>query len=453
MSPLLLVAGLAAVTLLGGTSCGQESRQLRVRGVTYSVENGELHELRPGARYHRSVSAVMPDGTGQVHDICKGPAGIVFVAADRGLFTISPEVEHLDRIHLQDGAPEPPFLGLEYVRGYRLYVVTADVLSCLDTRQFFGRQAAEDRARPGPFLGLSKAVNGALKIETSRGERTYLPDAAPPPKLELLTVDGRAFLDGHRLEVEHGRRVMVRWRTGPGARVRYRLFRHHLWRSLDQEEATLPVLEPGDHTVLLAAFDRDLQRSDDVALQLRVRYPPRFDKRLLVPAAALGALAVLLLLLFRARRGGSRSGAYRRATVSAGLIVVLTLQLLVAMIPHGRSWPFVGFSMYTEVYRPGGHTFHTRAFAVRRDGSLRELGSYSAAFSLFEWKRALVPLMFGPDPVREEFLAGLQQKHPDQGFVGFVVRTDKQCLTARGPVPVAPLIMMVHPEGVLGDDR
>jgi hypothetical protein len=267
----------------------------------------------------------------------------------------------------------------------------------------------------------------------------------------LQVVGGQPFQPQRRFEVEHGMPVVFGWSTQPGARVRYRLSQHHIWRPLDR--GSLPALEPGNHTVLLAAFDQDLQRSEPVPLQLRVLYPPQFDKRFLVPAAALGSLAILLLLLARARRGGAKPGAYRRAAISAVLIVVLFLQLLVALFPHGRSWPFVGFSMYTEVYQPGGHTFHTRAFAVRKDGSQVELGSFSAGFSLFEWKRALVPLVFGPDHGRQQFLTRLQQSNPGQQFVGFVIRTDKRCLTSRGPVAVAPLVMRVHPEHLLDDDR
>ena len=69
----LLAMGLIAGLLLGGNSHGQDSQQLKVRGVTYSVVDGELRQLRSGGTSHLPVPTAMPEGTGRVHGISSGP--------------------------------------------------------------------------------------------------------------------------------------------------------------------------------------------------------------------------------------------------------------------------------------------------------------------------------------------------------------------------------------------
>lgn len=423
--------------------------------VRYAVEGGRLVRLRGGVR--ETLGCTLEGGPGAVRALAHHPAGTTFVAAERGLFRVSPEVDHLDPVEFAGGEPPGAPVGLHYDGDGRLWMATEQGFGCLDTLQFFGRSIGPgDGLPPGPFLDLAAEPDGALLLRAAGGVYRYRPGRGPPPAARVPAVDGRPRGDsGEAVEVapDGAFELALEGEALGGASFRYRLRRHHLWRPLDAPLGRVAHLEPGRHEVLVAAYDRDLVRSEPVSLAVRVPYPRQFDERLLVPAAAGAALGVLVLFVLRARRrvraGAPARAEYARGVVGAGLFTVLGLQLLTALVPHARSWPFVGFAMYTEKYRAGDCTYKQTLYAIRRDGTRYEFRPHDAGYGQYVFKRALAPLVHGDDAARQAFLDEFNTRNVP--VRGFLIQDERHRLTPGGPVPVAATVMCLYPEGALDD--
>ena len=61
------------------------------------------------------------------------------------------------------------------------------------------------------------------------------------------------------------------------------------------------------------------------------------------------------------RRPGPRLRAVAKGLMGAFLVAAVGLQILAGILEHGRSYPFIGFSMYSEVYRKD-HLIYTPEF-------------------------------------------------------------------------------------------
>ena len=416
------------------------------KGVEYSIREGRL--FRDGT----PLGSASEEGTGAVHSLGVHLGGTVFVAAEHGLFRVSDEVAHTDLVKLHDGGPTGVPIGA-LPRGLnRVWFATLDSFGCLDSRQFFGRTFREsDGLPPGPYLGLAEDETGALLLETTSGVHRYQPALGDRPVARVVSVQGNPHAPGRVYSVDASGDVELGLEGDAvgGATFRYRGLHHHLWYPLDKEAPRITALEPGRHTLLIAAYDRNLRRSDAVRVDVEVAYPEVFDKRVLIPIALLGCLLVLVGWVFAARRSGGGAVRYGKAFISSFLSVAIGLQLIVGVIPHARSWPFIGYTMFTERYAKNGVTFKQTLYGIDRNRERIKIQRFDAAYGLGEFRRDLAPVIHGNAEKRSRFLAKLNEPFKGDRFKGFLILDERNRLTENGPIEVAPTVLCVHPRKAL----
>lgn len=447
---MLLPLALASCAAVGATpqrAFRQVAREVApvVRVDAYAVVAGELR-----LEGRRIPPTVVDPGT--VRALARHPAGPLLVAAERGLFTTAPGFDALDPLELP--APlEGALVGVVADEPERLWVATERVFACVEGRQRFARCfGPDDGAPPGPYRALARDRSGALLLATDDGVWAYLPDRGPPPDLRVRAAGGVSPDAQVVVPAAAGAAVPleVEARARGGATLRWRPRYHHLWRELDPDAPAIEGLEPGAHELVVTAWDRDLRRSPDVPLRVDVAYPPALRTRRLVPLALAGAAAVLAGFLLRARRHGGGREALARALVSAVVAVALGLQLLVALVPHARSWPFVGFTMYTERYDEHDVTYKQELYVLAPDGARFQLEPFDSGFGLYEFRRFLAPAIQGDAATREELLRAFEERHGLPGLLGFDVLDERYRLTRDGPVRVAPIPLASYRRGAPG---
>lgn len=204
-------------------------------------------------------------------------------------------------------------------------------------------------------------------------------------------------------------------------------------------------MEPGTHLVELYAMDRDLNLSAPREVELQVPYPRAYSKSVLLSTIG-GGLALLFagLLLLARRQAMPFSQALRMAIGNGLILSLLGLQFLGAYLAHGRSYPFIGFTMYTEVAAEGALSFTPVFHGIYADGRQEQMfASYRSYTTLGTWD-AVSHLLYGSEADRRAFVADYRN-HDRWGrepIVGFELRTERHRLTANGPRSVAPLIML-----------
>lgn len=422
-------------------------------GFRYAIRDGALCRAREGEP--QPMPCVQPEGTGGARAFVHHPAGTTWLAAERGLFCTSPEVDVLDRLELADGAPEGALVGIARTSGARFWLATSDAFGCVEARQYFGRRfGPQDGLPPGPYTALAAAADGTLLLATDDGIFRYAPDRGEAPRVAIRSVQGRAFRPGERIELapDGALELELEGSALGGPTFRWRASQHHQWRAIEGTRARIDGLEPGDHELLFAAYDRDLRRSEPVALTLRVPYPPQFSKRLLAPLAAGFAALFFGVAWVRARR--REPVGRRKAMLSALLLFVFGLQLLAGAVPHGRSWPIVGYAMYTDVYREGDLTYGMSLLGVTPARERFPVRLYGAGEAQFDLQRDLAPLIHGNAAEREAVLARYRARLGGaQRLAGLVVQDERQRLTPHGPVRVAPVILAVEPADLFDAPR
>lgn len=366
-----------------------------------------------------------------LHD---GAAGqdTLWIPAEDGLWMTDAEAEARDRVRLEDDVLAGRPLGVVVDRGgQRVWVATEQEFGCFDSRFFFGRVLRPaDGIPPPPYTGLTR-VEGGLRIRNRAGTTVvYRPDRGAPPEVTRV----QARLVGGRTV-----RIRVEGRATGGPTFRYRAAHRHAWLPIRGREVEIAGVDPGRAVFEVVAVDRDLRYSAPRRVAVDVPYPEAFDKRLLVPAVGGASLGLLALLVWRSRRGGAR--ALWRAAISAGLIVVLALQVAAGLLGYGRSWPFVGFSMYTERYHEGSVLYKPVIEGRFADGVWREL--HPSAFGLPSdgpWQ-AVVRLLHGGDSERRRCVEAYERAH---GVVlqALRVRTRRIRLTRDGPVRIAAVVLL-----------
>src|SRR5262249_2437969 len=157
--------------------------------------------------------------------------------------------------------------------------------------------------------------------------------------------------------------------------------------------------------------------------------------------------AVLLLLLFLVPARGKGRAALLQGALSATAALVVGLQVLAGVVGHGRSWPFVGFSMYTERYREGSVLYQPELVGTRSAGSRQQLDPSSAGTAKDGLWQLLVPLVHDGAPARERWLQAYNAGHPDAPLRGLCVQERRWRLTADGPVRVAPIVLATSADG------
>ncbi|MFQ5505100.1 MAG: hypothetical protein ACE5F1_09930, partial [Planctomycetota bacterium] len=399
--------------------------------------------------------------TGRILALAEHPDGTTFVAAEGGLFSVSPEVEDLDPVELSGEAPAGKPVGIRAGRNKRLWVATDEAFGCVDTTQFFGRSfAASDGLPEGPYLGLGSDESGALLLGTSRGVYRYLPDQGPPPEFEILEVSelpggDEEYLPDMVYDLYSTGRVRLRLQgiAEGGARYLYRHRERPHWHRLDARSPVISCLGPGRHTLEIVALDRDLRRSPPRSIRVRVPYPFVLSKAFLFPTALGLALAIFFGFVWMAHhsRGGVRT--YARAGLSAFLMLVLVLQVLAGLFAGGRAWPFVGFPMHSEKYGEGSQIEEPLLVGVLADGSRIPVEPRDGGLGSRGTWQALVPLLYDGAGLRRQFLDAYNARHPERPLAGFIVQVRRHRLTKRGPVAVAPIVYRVHPEELSGDGR
>jgi len=137
-------------------------------------------------------------------------------------------------------------------------------------------------------------------------------------------------------------------------------------------------------------------------------------------------------LVVRARRRGRPLW---RGLLDASLAAVVVLQLAMAMTSIGRTYPFIGFTMYGEVYRDADVLF-TPSIVGRGTTGHRELHGGLLAFATDGVWRHLTTLLHADRALRNAFLARL-----DGSAADVELRIRRCRLTANGPREVAPWVL------------
>jgi hypothetical protein len=409
----------------------------------------DLHLQREGFELfavHRGERFVVPRTapTGRVHAFTRDAGGTVFVGTDAGLFVLDAQHVVLDPADVRDGVPSGAVRGVYADGSGRLWLCTETAFGVVDPRFGHGRTfGAADGLPAGPFHGVSGGFTGTREgVVLWTGDRpfAYTPDRGDGPRARggVVRAELTASADGiapFTLDVEA--------LGGPTLRQRRR--HHHLLQPVDG--GALRGLGPGKHVVEVHAIDRDLRRALVAEYTVTVPLPKALDPRVL-PVAA-GAVALLLLAI--AFRSGPRdAGIARRLVLAAArtaLLLVVGLQLLAACLGYGRSWPFVGFSMYTETYRESSVLHRPRIVATCADGSPRPLHEHEAGVVQDGYWQMLAEVVHGGGAAADAFLAQLRRRQPygEQPYAGFVLGDGRIRLTADGPVDVAPTIFVRWP--------
>lgn len=406
------------------------------------LRNSLLIELRDGAlRASRAPQApqrvASTSDPGRVHSIVQHPDGQLFAACEHGLYVCDAEHLVLDRVDLRDGAPSPPLLDVCADDAGRLWLCGADGLCVLEPRFGFARTFAD--GPPGRPQRVARDGDGRLLLQTQAGVFAYLPDQGPAP----ATRSGEVVRGSLTASADGTAAFELAVRARGGATLRQRRQHHHLLTAI--EDHTLSGMRPGRHVVEVHAVDCDLRRSLVAEFTVTVPLPPQYSTRWLPVWALLGA-GLLFAIVLRATTATSRRARLFRAACTSAVLFVVGLQLLAACLGYGRSWPFVGFSMYTENWHRDDVLHKPRILAVRADGSTREFSVHEAGVQQDGYWQMLAEIVHGGAAAQRTFLAQLDRHRGDerQPFAGFRLCDGRIRLTAAGPVDVAPVILVNH---------
>jgi hypothetical protein len=421
-----------------------ERRLEETSGSLLVLADGKLYRERGGARAELGCTA--PEGPGRVHEIAADPAGLTFVAAERGLFVLGPFVEVLDPVERLGGAPRGRPTSVHVDAERRVWLATDEGVGVLDPSHHHGRMLALDGLEAGERYRLRGAPSGKLAIQGPRGERVHDPAAPPAPRLTRVRVDGAEVESGAALERSPGGALALalEGEAAGGATFRSRIDGHHVWRELPAR-ATLSMPHPGRHTLEVIAVDQDLDRSAPFALRLSVAYPFYYSGAFVLAAAGLGAVLALAVFLVGARAAHGRLRPLR-ALVSAGLALVLALQVVAGIVPHAKGWPFMGFSMYTRRHERDEIVYAERIVVLRADGSELAVSAQSAGVVVDEPWDVMRPMIDRGEPALRAYLEAWRGRNPGHAACGLQVQARRSRLTRSGPVAIAPLVLAHYRE-------
>lgn len=407
-------------------------------GAVLVLENGELFRRRGKTRIE--LACVEPEGTGRVSDIALDPSGLVFVAADNGLFVLGPWVDALDRVELLEGAPLGTPTSVHVDAQRRVWLATDEEVGVIDPSFYWGR-TLEEELLPGDGPYRLEAHEGSFTIRGSEGASTYTPDAEDTPQLERVLAGERGIEEGSPpLHVEYGGSILVRaqGKGRGGATFRYRVDGHHVWKDLG-EALRLEGLSPGRHVLDVVALDRDLNRSAPRSIGIDVGYPFYFEKRFVLAFVGTGALGVLAYFVWRAR--GRGASALARALVSTALVLVIVLQVLAGLFPHAKGWPFVGYSMYSRRYAENEEIYEGVLVGLRPDQREFVIDPQAIGVAIDSRWQVLRPLIDGGETAQREYVEAFRKRFPRDAIAGLQVQARRVRLTDRGPLKVAPLVL------------
>jgi hypothetical protein len=415
--------------------------RIEERGSVLEARGDRLVRIADG---RETTLAELPGRpTGAIRDLVDDPWGGTFVAAEHGIFLAHPAVVTVDRCDLADGAPPGSPVGIVLDRQRRLWIATTTSFGVVETVSFYGRtQGPEDGLPAPPYTGLARHPEGGLVLLTAAGAWRYTPELGPPPEITGVTVDGVAW---------SGRELAPSWpvsldvsaagRGAGGASLRYVVDGSHNWLPLPASGAEVAGMNPGRRRIDLVALDRDLRRSATVSIPLTVTYPAWLRPAYLLAAVAALTVAVFATVLGGARRAGGGRLRYGRAAISAGLLVWAALQLVAALFPHARGWPFCGFSMYTATRSENQVRGTLRLVRLADDG--RGLYTDFRRFGLPVNKESQIigPFLAGDDDDRRALLERYEPARGRRNTAALLVVQERERLTREGKVRVPPLVM------------
>ena len=432
MLALPYVAAALAVSLAADPCAAQE----------YRLEGSRV--VRSSGARSETLSCTLEGGTGEVRALARAPGGNVWVAGEHGLFVGHDELEHLDPVPLWQGAPRGAPVGVVLEDEHRLWLATEGEFGCVDLRQFFGRTfTSSDGLPPPPYRSLRRGATGELVLEADGATFRYWPGRDGAPECRVVSLSGLPFVAGERVALPSDE-IELEVVISGGAELRWRALSHPNWNLVEGSPPAISGLEPGRHDLALVAFDRDLATSAPVDLSVAVPYPAVLSARRLVTLAGLVALLVLAAFAVPAWRRRTDRRGWLEALGSAALVLVFGAQVLAAIFPHARGWPFVGFDMYTQTAGPFSHTYVDAVYGLSASGERRAICPWNAAFGPFELRGLVAPAVHGGAAERAAVLEELEQLPGIGELAGFEVVVERFRLTERGPIRVAPLRLCRH---------
>lgn len=413
-------------------------------GSELLAQGNRLLRRRHGSEV--ALACTDPEGTGEIRDLALDPAGLVFVAAERGLFVVSAEVDAIDPVKLGDGAPQglPRSVFVDAQR--RVWIATEEEIGVVDPSFGWGRtMSREDGLPDGPPYRLAGDPDGIL-VDTSSGIFLYRPDQGPAPIVTRLEVDGETHEEGATVTGAYGQTIFIaaEGRAQGGATCRRRLDRHHVWRALGVDP--IEDIPPGAHALEVIAIDRDLRRSKPVTVPIAFDLPPQYEKGFVLRVGLFLVALVTGLFAWRARRHGGGREAWIRAPISAAIAIAIGVQILAGLVPHAKGWPFIGFSMYTNTYDEGWIIYDGGVFGIEPGGASRKLDYHGVvAFADDRWQ-VIGPIIDGGPGFSREWVERYNALHPEGKIVGLQARADRRRLTSEGAVSIAPLVFSSYRE-------
>lgn len=405
------------------------------RGLSLELVDGAVIAIADGKRTRLPGTAP----TGAARAITVHPEGTVFVACERGLYVLDRDHLVLDHADLRDGIPPGEPIAVHADTAGRVWLCTAQAFGVVDARFGFARTfGATDGVPPPPYRGLRGDAAGRLLLTTATGTFAYQPDQGPPPFAAGGVV--RARLDA---QPDGSAAFELAVEALGGATLRQRTRHQHLLRPI--EGTMLRGLRPGRHQVAVHAVDRDLRRAVVAEYDVHVPLPDVFDVRLLpLIAAAVGLVMLLLAWCYGGRE--QTGGAHRiwRAFGRTALLGAIALQLLAAFLGYGRSWPFVGFTMYTENWHRQDVLHRPHIAAIRADGSRLPRPIDKAGILQDDYWQMLSEVLFGDEQDWQRVLHQINRMRPrgEPEFTGFVLSDGRIRLTRDGPVEAAPTVLV-----------
>ncbi len=433
-------------TFSGALAAQEAPRVLERDGSELVARGNRLTRLRDGRELELACTDVR--GTGSIRDLALDPAGLVFVAAENGLFVVSPDVDALDRVWLWDGAPRGSPRSVFVDAQRRLWFATDQEIGAIDPTSGWGRTLTRAAGLPGgPPFRLAGEREGSLLVETASTTTRYRPDRAPEPAVTGLTVNGKPWRAGETIRETHGEpvHIVAEGRANGGATFRYRIDRHHVWNELGDE--AIAGLYPGAHVIEVIAIDRDLRRSAPTRLAIDCALPPQYSKGFVARLALLVAALVTGFFVWRERRIGGGRIAWARAGISAAIAIVIGVQCLAGLVPHAKGWPFIGFSMYTNTYEEGSIIYEERVVGIDANGVRRSLSHYAVAPAIDSEWQVIWPLIDGGPTFSRGWIDRYNELNPGEPIVGLQTWALRHRLTREGAVRVAPLILSSYIPG------
>ncbi len=408
----------------------------------YEFAGSTLTRIKAGQS--QVIACTDPEGSGSIHAVARSPWGTIYVAADRGLYSLSDEVVHTTPLPLQGDAPPGKPLCLHIVAD-SLYLGTDQAFGSVDPVHLVGFTLLRD----GPYREIDasgESVSGTWRLRRGNDWQDYPVQELVPPVLQIAE-SGKASVAGAlrvKLQSSSSEKILYGYRHRDRSRFRW------------QEEPGFAIagLEPGRQVLEFVAMDAQLQRSNAETLVVDVPYPKALGKAVLLSLVLGSAALVLALLLFAAWRSGAwrSSGsrkAYGRALLSTLLIFVVGLQILAGIFPHARGWPFVGFSMYSNRFDEGQHIYKPVLIGYREKGGSIPINPRSVGYATDGYWQPLLPMIYDGDEKCQEFIDTFNAYFPQNPLRGIAIVDSKQRLTPKGPVEVAPVVMCVYPRGLI----